>query len=67
MGNCFVLFDVSMEISPRQLSVTYNKVDSPWAGNSRLPTGKAASVTAPTVHEVCLKSVQFVFTMICSM
>ena len=49
MGNSFVLFDVSMEISPRKFHpgeiCHTQKVVSQWA--TEMPIGKTASVTTP--------------------
>ena len=55
MGNSFVLFDVSMEISPRQFYLGEichtQKVVSPWA--TEMPIGKTVSVTTPVVVCCC--------------
>ena len=55
MGNYFVLFDVTMEISPRQFhpagNRSYTKVCFP-VGNSHLFMGKTASVAVPNMMDV---------------
>ena len=58
MGNSFVLFDVSMEISRRQFhfgQIGHTKKCFP-AGKSHLPKGKMARVTAAIVGPNMLRA-----------